>query len=122
MNCPKCQKTISIQARFCPYCQGRIPRVEVSEEPPNVSVASSRPQLVSQPASEPGNAFGILSSVTGFIGIFIFGGLLGAVAIILGILGLRQKQNDALSIIGIIIGSIEVICMGIYFSILLNAG
>lgn len=61
-------------------------------------------------------AYGVLSLVCPFIGIFMLGGIMGILGIVFGALGLRAKQASmrAISGFGLALGIVEVIIMAMY--------
>ena len=71
------------------------------------------------------NICGILSLVISLIGIVVFYGPCGIAAVILGVIGVvggRGGGVKAASIIGIVIGTLEILLFGLFFLMLASAG
>jgi len=56
-----------------------------------------------------GKTYGIVSLILAIIGIFVFGIILGPIAIILGVMGRKRDDSKGLATAGLIIGIIVTI-------------
>jgi hypothetical protein len=72
-------------------------------------------QSQNQAASKPSKTLGIISLVTGIIGFFAFGIILGVVALVTGLV---EKPRSGLSVAGIVLGIVDIVGAIYFLSIL----
>ena len=101
MKCSECNYELSGTQKFCPNCGTQLPQTPSAD----ASIMSI------------GQLLGVLSLVTGIIGVFVFAIVFGPAAIILGVLALNKRSN--LGWAGIILGGLVVLITGISFLIVL---
>ena len=129
--CINCGSEIEDSWNACPNCGKVLKEAKVPQQPtiPQVQV---QPQQAPQPyqvqpyqrrySSGGGNTYGIVALICGLIGLLgamaYFGIVLGIIAIATGGMGLSRDDNNAMAIIGLILGIIDfVCCFLIYFVI-----
>ena len=66
------------------------------------------------------NNYGVFALILGLVGICCFGIVLGPIAIILGTIGIRKDDENALAIMGLIFGIIATIFWIIGIILLIN--
>lgn len=67
--------------------------------------------------------FGTISLVTGIVGLFIFGYILGIIAIITGILGIvytKVGESSGIAVAGLVLGVLDVVLLFILQNILVS--
>jgi hypothetical protein len=64
----------------------------------------------------PSNFFGILAIITGAIGFFFAGIILGVAAIFFGFLGVTRDHSSAFGVLGVILGIIDVAIVALFLS------
>jgi hypothetical protein len=64
------------------------------------------------------NTFGIIAIICGIIGFFIFGLILGIVAVILGYYGRQRDANPTWGLVGLILGIIAIAGWAVAFFLL----
>ena len=102
MKCPNCNHELSGTQKFCSNCGTQLSRTLSSHSEPGT------------PAMSNGQLLGVLGLVSGISGSFIFPGVFGPAAIVLGILSLN-KQKNKLAWAGIVLGGLLVLITGIAF-------
>ncbi len=127
--CINCGSEIEDSWNACTNC-GKILRETQAPQQPTTLYAQPQPQQAPQPyqvqpyqrkySSGGGNIYGIVALICGLIGLFgavaYFGIVLGIVAIAMGAIGLSRDDNNAMAVIGLILGIIDfVCCFFVYF-------
>ncbi len=64
-----------------------------------------------------GKVFGIIGLVSGIIGALVFWYIFGPIAIIFGAIGIAKDDSKGLGIAGLVLGTIDVACMVIFWLI-----
>ncbi|MYW63167.1 hypothetical protein GTY65_03585 [Streptomyces sp. SID8379] len=71
------------------------------------------------------NGFAVAGLVCGIVGIFILNIILGPLAIVFGVLGLRQaavKGNVGLAKSAVVLGILDIIIFGVLFAVAASSG
>jgi hypothetical protein len=99
--CPKCGARNPASASFCTKCGASFTPAAPAQAPP-----AQAPQYVSKPSGHTG--MGTASLVMGILSIFIFGIILGPLALIFGAIA-WGRDRDSFGLAGLILGLIAVI-------------
>ena len=65
-----------------------------------------------------GKVFGIIGLVSGIIGALVFWYIFGPIAIIFGAIGIAKDDSKGLGIAGLVLGTIDIVCMLILYLML----
>lgn len=114
VDCPACGNKVSSQAVACPHCGQPL-----CAEPRNFGPAAPRPaQSAGADAAEQNiRLIGILSIVSGVIGLLLFPVIFGPAGIILGVIAVRKQERSGWWGIGL--GGIETVIAGVQLARLL---
>lgn len=126
--CTNCGTEIEESWKVCPYC-GKILKEQETQQtrPQQPQISQQQPyqtqpyQKVYHPSS---NNYGIAALICGIIGIplgfFLVGPVLGIVAIIMGGLGISRDDNNAMAVVGIVLGIIDCVLTLVFFFLLFS--
>jgi len=119
--CPKCgtkvdddEKPQAYSMRQSLYSQPQRPSYQPMQQRPSYQSSSPYPQNMN-------NTFGIASLIISIVGcccLFFLAPVFGIIAIVLGGMGFKRDYNNTLSVIGIVIGIIDIL-FGIFYLFLL---
>ncbi len=121
--CTNCGSEIEDSWNACPNCGKVLRETKAPQQQAAPRIQPPPPQPYQRSySSGGGNIYGTVALVCGLIGLFgvvlYFGIVLGIVAIALGGIGLSRDNNNAMAIIGLILGIIDfVCCIAFYFLI-----
>ena len=101
MYCPSCGAQNADNSQFCENCGGNL-----KEQAPAPQYQTP-PAPVATPAAQDPGMWGKIGIVVGVIGIFIFGIILGPIAVVLGYIG--HSKGDGLGKVAMAIGVIAFI-------------
>ena len=111
--CPQCGSKIDESWNVCPSCGTSIKSEPSIPSPVVTAPVYAAPQPVYAPRV-PGpyssNGLGTGALVCGILSIFLFGFVLGPIAIGLGAAGLRRDKDDGSAVAGLVLGIIGLIC------------
>lgn len=118
--CPSCGTKVEESWKVCPNCGEQLAFKTVSSNvyqpgeprpdyapPPQPSPYGPQPTQAYKPRR--GNKWGTYSLICGIIGCCFAGIILGPIAIILAAKGLKEDDNTTYSIIGLIIGVLDIV-------------
>ena len=127
--CFNCGSEIEADWNVCPGCGAKLKEDEFDQEFQTQQLGRPQPQPYQPPTHYPqqpqsyhsqyqgytkrgtGYTYGIISIICSIVGCCCFFGLpLGIAAVILGALGTKRDEQATLSVIGIIIGLISILC------------
>jgi hypothetical protein len=126
--CTDCGSEIEDSWNACPNCGKVLKETQVSQQP-TMPQTQPQPQQATQPyqrsyLSGGGNTFGIIALICGLIGLFgvflYFGIVLGIVAMAMGGIGLSRDDNNAMAVIGLILGIIDLVCCIVFYFIIFS--
>ncbi len=117
--CTYCGKEVEESWNACPTCGNSLKEKEITQ-----SQLRPRPRMTSPPqtiqarpsqrgfTSSGNNNYGIASLISAVFGLlfaaFFLAPVLGIAAVILGILGINRDENNALALIGIVVGILDI--------------
>lgn len=122
ITCPECENTVSDQAKECPHCGYPLDRMETTD-PYAYAQESFQPESISveeQKLRSYGLYSFILAIVSLFLPIPILDAIIGVIAVIMAVFGLKaSKRGFAIAglVIGIIavVGALTLVATGEYF-------
>jgi hypothetical protein len=124
--CTNCGSEVEDSWNACPNCGKTLKEAEIPQlQPQQQPQAPVQPQVIqTQPyhrtySSSWNNNYGSAALIIGIIGLFCgisYAGLvLGIAAIILGGLGISRDENNALAMIGIVLGILDFVCFLFFY-------
>ncbi len=121
--CINCGSEIEDSWNACPNCGKILREIQI---PRKQAIPQAQPQFQQTPqpyqrsySSGGKNIYGAVALICGLIGLFgafaYFGIVLGVVAIAMGGIGLSRDDNNAMAVIGLILGIIDFVCSLLLF-------
>lgn len=123
MNCPLCQEEIDTRDEQCPHCGELLGTARLA--PPGAPPASDYQRFVPartrQKVHEYGND-GQTALVLGIVGLFFCAPILGPIAVLKGIEGVKQEGQQGLAITGMVLGCVGFLAWLVGIALFLLAG
>jgi len=126
--CINCGQEIEESYNACPNC-GKVLKEENIQKPVPQAYPQPQAPIQVQPyqRSYPnkfGNTYGAVALVLGLIGlcvgVYTFGFIWGILAIALGGMGLSRDDNHSLAIVGLVLGILDIICFAFYYLLMFS--